>query len=617
MTPAANPLVLEAPDPRRVFGSRPFHADGDLLALVFAPDGTLCSVEEPGMLRRWEVDRLQQRDYRHLEEAATVWGFSADARLVAAGSTDVSIWDVATGESRGSWDLPSWLTVLAFNPQGTLLATGHDDGSVLLWEVVGGRLLGELQAHPRAVSALAFDARGAQLASAGEDRLIQLWDVVTGTATGRLEGHTDRIPALAWHPDGTRLYSAGWDTTARVWDVARGEPLILLNSHAAQVTTLALSPDGSLLACADSSQAIHIWDTTNHKTLAVLPPQAAEIKALAFSADSQRLAAGGGERVIRLWDRRRGLEGQPEADPMLTRTCLAVSPDGNRLLSLAAGTALRIWDVASGHSLLERMDAGVLRAFAAGPDGRWAAVSAATSGNGATADLALWDLETGRRERALVGPRGPVTALAFRGDGKELATGGREGGDVWIWQVPAGEPRLLIPDAVGPCSVEALAYHPKGQLLAVSGVDWLATGGGNGHVALWDVPRRRLVNRLLGGATCLAFHPTGDLLATATLGQSILLWDVEGGNIIAELLDHDENVTCLAFSPDGQLLVSGSDDRSVRLWDSAGELLSVLELDTQVKALVFSPDGRFLFTGNGNTSCYQLDVNWLRGAGGG
>jgi WD40 repeat protein len=616
MTPAVDPLILEDPAPRRVFGARPFHADGDLLSLVFAPDGSLWSVEEPGMLRHWDVDRLQQRGYRNLEEPATVWGFSTDARLVAAGSTEVTLWEVASGKTLGSWELPSWLTVLAFSPQGTHLATGHDDGSVLLWDVAGGRLLGEIQAHSRAVGALAFDRSGTRLASAGEDRLIKLWEVATGTAIGQLEGHTDRIPALAWHPDGTRLYSAGWDTTARVWDVAQAEPLILLNSHAAQVLTLALSPDGSLLACADSAQAIHIWDTASHKTLAVLPPQAAEIKTLAFSADSQRLAAGGGERVIRLWDRRRGLEGEPEADPVLTRTCLAVSPDGARLLSLAAGTALRIWDVVSGNSLLEQMDAGVLRAFAAGSDGRWAAVSAATPGNAGAADLALWDLKEGQRVRTLEGPRGPVTALAFRGDGRELATGGREGGDVWIWQVPAGEPHLLIPDAVGPCSVEALAYHPKGRVLAVCGIDWLATGGGDGHIALWDIPARRLVNRLQGGVTSAAFHPSGDLLATATLGQSVLLWDVEGGNIIAELLDHDDNVTCLAFSPDGQLLVSGSDDRSVRLWDTAGELLSVLELDTQVKALVFSPDGRFLFTGNGNTSCYQLDVTWLRGGRG-
>ncbi len=34
----------------------------------------------------------------------------------------------------------------------------------------------------------------------------------------------------------------------------------------------------------------------------------------------------------------------------------------------------------------------------------------------------------------------------------------------------------------------------------------------------------------------------------------------------------------------------------------------VVELDTLVKAIAFAPDGRTVFTGNGNTSCYQFDV---------
>src|SRR5439155_5940736 len=38
-----------------VFGDPQLHTDGDLAGLAFAPDGTLWSVEEPGVVRHWNV----------------------------------------------------------------------------------------------------------------------------------------------------------------------------------------------------------------------------------------------------------------------------------------------------------------------------------------------------------------------------------------------------------------------------------------------------------------------------------------------------------------------------------------------------------------------------------
>jgi WD40 repeat protein len=611
-SPVASPPSGTAP--RRVFGASAFHTDGDLLALAFAPDGTLWSVEEPGTLRRWDVATRRQLDWRDLDEPATLWAFSGDARLVAAGSDEVTVWSTASGEAVAAWPQPDWVTATAFSPDDKLLATGHDDGRVRLWDWAEQTLLREIPAHQMGVSALAFSADGKRLASAGEERDIRLWDVATGKQTGSLVGHTDRVPALAWHPDGTRLYSAGWDTTARVWDVAKGEPIILLNSHAAQVTALALSPDGALLACADSSFAVHVWLTATNRTLTVLPPQTNEVRCLAFSPAGPVLASGGGDRVVHVWDRREGGGVGEQADPLLSRTGLAVSPDGGRLLSLGAGTPLRVWDVATGQTAVELRDAGRLRAFAAGPDGRWIACSVATPPDQGEADLALWDVQVGRRAAPLEGQRGPVTALAFRGDGKVVATGGFQSSDVWLWQVPTGEPLLLLNGAADGCSVEALAFHPDNRRLAVAAVDWLATGGSDGKVVVWDTEDRRAVLTLKGGAVALALSPDGTRLATASLAQTVRLWGLDG-RLIAELRGHVEPVTCLAFSPDGRWLATGGDDRTARLWSADGRPVAVLEIDTQVKALAFAPDGRQLFTGNANTSCYLFEVERLLSEG--
>jgi WD40 repeat protein len=149
-------------------------------------------------------------------------------------------------------------------------------------------------------------------------------------------------------------------------------------------------------------------------------------------------------------------------------------------------------------------------------------------------------------------------------------------------------------------------------LLAIGGIDWLATGGSDGAVHVWDVvqPARRLT--LTGGARSLVFHPEGRLLAAASLVRTVRLWDARTGRLLRELAGHQDSINCVVFSPDGRRLASAADDHTVRLWDTdSGALLSVTELDTQVKVLCFSPDGRSIFTANGNTSCYQLKTQRL------
>jgi WD40 repeat protein len=608
---------------RQVFGGKPFGADGDLLALAFAADGTLWSVEEPGVLRHWDLVSGRQLAWRLLSDLATLWQFSSDARLLAGASNDLTLWDVASGEPRVVRPQSSWVTALAFSPDGSLLATGDDDGGVYIWDTAGHNVGHPLSGHADAVSALAFSADGKRLASAGEDKAICLWDVAKGKRLGTLLGHTDRIPALAWHPRGDRLFSAGWDTTARVWDTATGEPVILLNSHTGQVTALALSPDGQLLACADSAHALHLWRVTDHRTLAVFREHQAEVRCLAFRGDGGQLASGGADRVIRLWTTpasdapaippaytpptaSRGKPSPLEAEAPDLRAGVAVTPDGKTLLSTSGGPVLRVWDVAAGRLRTQLEEATVFQAVALSRDGCWLA------GGGSDAAVRVWEVATGRRRHLLEGTVAPVGALAFSPHGALLASGSPRGSDVWLWDVQNGQPALIIPEACDGSSVEALAFHPRDSLLAACGVDWLATGGSDGVVSLWDVATLNQVATFPGGAVALAFHPSGSKLAVASLVQLVRVWDVAGAQLLAELSGHDEAVTCVAYSPDGRWLASGSLDRTVRLWDAeSGAAVGGMELDTQVKAVCFSPDGNYLFTGNGNTSCYQLEVRRL------
>ena len=64
---------------------------------------------------------------------------------------------------------------VAFSPDGRLLASAGDDGTIRFYRTVDGLPAGVLTAHTGKVFSIAFSPNGKLLASAGEDRTIRLW----------------------------------------------------------------------------------------------------------------------------------------------------------------------------------------------------------------------------------------------------------------------------------------------------------------------------------------------------------------------------------------------------------------------------------------------------------
>src|SRR6266849_5768696 len=538
----------------RVFGDLCFHTDGDIQLLAFAPDGKLLSIEDLGVLRTWDPGTGQQLRWTFLSDLETLWAISPEANLIASATDDLTLWEISSGKVLDTIPQPSWVTAIVFGPAGNLLATGHDDGVVRVWEVASRSLRCEFPGPKRPISALALNDAGTLLASAGEDRVICLWDLETGRLAGTLKGHTDRIQALAWHPKGHRLVSGGWDTTARLWNAQAFEPIILLNEHSDQVTALAFSPDGGLLACADSALAIHIWDAEAGKSLHILREHDEEIRCLAFSPDGCLLASGGADQVIHLWDARQGRLLSSRGDHILLRTQIAVTPDGSRMASTCGGAGLRIWNTETREGLTERQGEGAkarqevapvpedaaMDVLAGSPDGRLLV------GGGNDNRVRIWETATGKVQAILEGQKGKVAAAAFSPDSAVVASASDVDGMVWLWRIRDREPILVIPEAADACTVETLAFHPQGRLLAVGGSDWSATGGSDGAICLWDIQDNCSVALFDRGATQITFDSTGRWLAAAGLGESVLLWDVEQKTLARELAGHNEAVTSVA-----------------------------------------------------------------------
>ncbi len=86
-----------------------------------------------------------------------------------------------------------------------------------LWEVASSTSHPALR-HQGMVFSVAFNRDGSRLATGCNDNVVRLWDTETGDEVIELRGHTGYVHAVAFSPDGSMLASASGDRTVRIWD---------------------------------------------------------------------------------------------------------------------------------------------------------------------------------------------------------------------------------------------------------------------------------------------------------------------------------------------------------------------------------------------------------------
>jgi WD40 repeat protein len=113
------------------------------------------------------------------------------------------------------------VNAVAFNPDGTLLASGASDNSVLLWNVQTLQRSGSpLVGHLNQVTSIAFSPDGKILASGSTDNSIILWDVETGQPIGEpIQGNFGSLTSLRFNPVNGVLASGHDDWHVILWDL--------------------------------------------------------------------------------------------------------------------------------------------------------------------------------------------------------------------------------------------------------------------------------------------------------------------------------------------------------------------------------------------------------------
>ena len=296
------------------------------------------------------------------------------------------------------------ITIVSFNPGGTMMATGIRGRNIYIWDVQTWQITSVLEADDD-VATLAFAPDGRSLVAGDIRGKITVWNTTNWKnrtvlnickriaplsylpPPAHLISIRGHINTVTFNPEGN-LLAVGCNQQTLIWDMQNGKLHRKFGGHKGDVLKMAFSPDGKRISTGSDDNTVIIWDIESGQQIDVLTGHTNNVQALVYSPDGNYLISGANDNVIIVWNARTGAfirslkdhkEGichlmyVPGTDILFSADCMMTLPGvfGVRDRKSIRGCNTIFWDVGNAQPVRSMDSDCALTGIAFSPDSRY------------------------------------------------------------------------------------------------------------------------------------------------------------------------------------------------------------------------------------------------------
>jgi WD40 repeat protein len=305
----------------------------DVNTVAFLPDGRLVTSGDDATVRIWNaIQGAEKEKFEGPAGSDPKVACSPDGQLLAIGSdSSIQLLEITSGQTITTIREPGKLiNSFAFSPDGKqLVSVGWEDGTLMnirFWDVTTGKETKNIKGHKGGINSVAFSRDGTLMITGSDDRTALLWNPSNGQQVQEFIGHGDSS-ATALSPDGKIALTGGPDSDGILWDVASGKIKRKLIGHTELVSAVAFSADGKLALTGSADNTARLWDVDTGREIRRFIGHTSDVNAVAFSQDGQLILTGSSDCTMRIWKR----DSETEVSSMISLTdgtWVIVTPDG-------------------------------------------------------------------------------------------------------------------------------------------------------------------------------------------------------------------------------------------------------------------------------------------------